>query len=169
MSTVEFYTNVNAISSILRAFAFKLTQDSEKSKDLYQETVFKALKNKDSFSIGTNFKAWITTIMRNTFINEYRRARNNQVTSVGHDGLYFKLNHKTVHNEGEISMNYEELVKMVNNLDDKLRIPFQRFYEGFKYHEIADELDLPIGTIKSRIHKARKILQKQYKNRYAVA
>ncbi len=167
MTTKEFFKHIEEVNPILKNFALRLTQDEEKALDLYQETVCKALKNKDSFTEGTNFKAWITTIMRNTFINDYRKAKNNQVTQVGHDGLFFKIHHKTVYNEGEVKVNVDELKKMIDSLDKKLRIPFKRFYEGYKYHEIADELNLPIGTIKSRIHKARKVLQKQYKSRVA--
>jgi|GEM_PF-3840115 len=78
MTTKEFFKHIEEVNPILKNFALRLTQDEEKALDLYQETVCKALKNKDSFTEGTNFKAWITTIMRNTFINDYRKAKNNQ-------------------------------------------------------------------------------------------
>ncbi|MDX1686292.1 MAG: RNA polymerase sigma factor [Saprospiraceae bacterium] len=166
MSTQEFYAQFDGISSILKAFAYKLTQDMERSKDLYQETLYKALKNKDKFTLGTNFKAWMTTIMRNTFINDFRRKKTSKTQSVPHDSLYIKFNTKTVDNSGLQTLTEEEINGMIDELDDKLKVPFMMFFVGYRYHEIAKKLDLPLGTVKSRIHNARKILQAQVKAAY---
>ena len=166
MSTSEFYSQFDSISTILRAFAYKLTQDIERSKDLYQETLYKALKNKDKFTLGTNFKAWMTTIMRNTFINEFRRKKTSKTQSVPHDSLYMLFNTKTVQNDGFQKMTEDEINALIEDLDDKLKIPFMMFFLGYRYHEIADKLKLPLGTVKSRIHNARKSLQQQIRAIY---
>lgn len=166
MSTQEFYAQFDSISSILKAFAYKLTQDMERSKDLYQETLYKALKNKDKFTLGTNFKAWMTTIMRNTFINDFRRKKTSKTQSVSHDSLYIQFNTKTVNNDGVQNLTEEEINAMIDDLDDKLKVPFMMFFVGYRYHEIAKKLELPLGTVKSRIHNARKILQAQVKTAY---
>lgn len=166
MSTQEFYAQFDGISSILKAFAYKLTQDMERSKDLYQETLYKALKNKDKFTLGTNFKAWMTTIMRNTFINDFRRKKTSKTQSVSHESLYIQFNDRAVDNNGVQNLTEKEINAMIDDLDDKLRIPFMMFYVGYRYHEIAKKLELPLGTVKSRIHNARKILQSQVKTAY---
>lgn len=166
MSTQEFYSQFDDISNILRAFAYKLTQDMEKSKDLYQETLYKALKNKDKFTLGTNFKAWMTTIMRNTFINEFRRKKTSKTTSVSHDSLYIQFNTKTVENDGIQKLTEDEINVFIDELPSKLRTPFMMFFVGYRYHEIAQKLELPLGTVKSRIHNARKVLQEQIRKAY---
>ena len=79
MSTNDFYNQIDIINSPLHNFALSLTRDLEDSRDLFQETVYKALKNKDKFKIGTNFKAWVLTLMRNTFINNYRKKKRSKV------------------------------------------------------------------------------------------
>lgn len=166
MSTQEFYNQFDDISNILRAFAYKLTQDIEKSKDLYQETLYKALKNKDKFTLGTNFKAWMTTIMRNTFINEFRRKKTSKTTSVSNDSLYIQFNTKTVDNDGIQKLTEDEINAFIDDLPDKLKTPFMMFFVGYRYHEIAQKLELPLGTVKSRIHNARKVLQEQIRKAF---
>lgn len=166
MSTQEFYSQFDDISNILRAFAYKLTQDMEKSKDLYQETLYKALKNKDKFTLGTNFKAWMTTIMRNTFINEFRRKKTSKTTSVANDSLYIEFNTKTVENDGVQKLTEDEINAFIDELPEKLKTPFMMFFVGYRYHEIAQKLELPLGTVKSRIHNARKVLQDQIREAY---
>ena len=131
------------------------------ARDLFQETIYKALKNKEKFSIGSNFKAWIMTLMRNTFINEYRRKKRHAVTSAPSDSFHFEASSKNtaIVNNGTSNLEMEELNKMMNSIDEKLRVPFQMYYTGLSYKEIADDLDIPLGTIKSRIFFARKELQ----------
>ena len=163
MSTQEFHAQFDDISNILKAFAYKLTQDMEKSKDLYQETLYKALKNKDKFTLGTNFKAWMTTIMRNTFINDFRRKKTSKTQFVPNDSLYMQFNTRTVDNDGIQQITEDEINAMIEDLDDKLKVPFMMFFVGYRYHEIAKKLDLPLGTVKSRIHNARKLLQANVK------
>lgn len=162
MSTNDFYAQIIKIESPLSNFALSLTRDLEDSKDLFQETVLKALKNKDKFRIGTNFKAWILTLMRNTFINEYRRKKRSRVKSVADDSIEMLTNTIAVaSNDGESNLAMQELMDMLDELDEKIRQPFWMNYLGMKYQEVADALDMPLGTIKSRIFMARKQMQEK--------
>ena len=166
MSTIEFNTQFNKLTTLLNSFAYNLTKNSEDASDLYQETALRALSNKDKFRPGTNFKAWSFTIMKNIFINNYRKKvkRNTIIDST--DNMYFINSGSTVENDAERNILMKELNRMINTLEDNLRIPFEKHYEGFKYQEIADELDLPLGTVKSRIFFARKALKSMIQAQY---
>lgn len=167
MSQIEFYHQFDQLSSILQAFAYNLTKNKEEAKDLYQETAFRALTNRDKFRIGTNLKAWLFTIMKNIFINNYRKRMKANTIMDNTDNLYF-LNSggKTIQNDANSNILIKELNGMISGLDDSTRIPFVMHYQGFKYQEIADKLELPLGTVKSRIFFARKDLKKQIKAQY---
>ena len=162
MSTNDFYTQVDAISSPLHNFALSLTRNMDESKDLFQETIYKALKNKDKFKIGTNFKAWALTLMRNTFINDYRRKKRSKVKPAA-DGSFELLTNtiSVASNDGESNLVMQELMNMLDELDEKLRQPFWMNYLGMSYQEVADALETPLGTIKSRIFFARKEMQEK--------
>lgn len=167
MSTAEFSGQINEMAGILQAFAYKLTKNSEDSKDLYQETAFRALTNKDKFRPGTNLKAWLFTIMRNIFINNYRKkVKANTIFDSTDNNYYINSGSQTVNNGAESSILMQELKKMITSLDDSIRVPFVMHYYGYKYQEIADQLDLPLGTVKSRIFFARKELKSLVKDRY---
>jgi RNA polymerase sigma-70 factor (ECF subfamily) len=169
MSTIEFDNRFQEYSGILQAFAYNLTKDFEESRDLYQETAFRALKNRDKFSPGTNFKAWLFTIMKNIFINNYRRkVKANTIIDTTDNQYYLNSGKKTVHNMAESSIMTKELNKMIDKLDDSIRIPFMRHFEGYKYQEIADEMELPLGTVKSRIFFARKELKDMIFKKYGM-
>lgn len=174
MSTIEFYTSLDQQSQTLHNFAFSLTRDMEDAKDLYQETAFRALSNRDKFQPGTNFKAWLITIMKNIFINNYRRKVKGGIVSDNSENQYY-LNsiNNSILNSAESDIMMDELNGMVESLDDSLKIPFLRYFHGYKYQEIADELHLPLGTVKSRIFFARKALKgmisKHYKSYEDVA
>jgi len=160
MSTNDFNTQIDIITNPLNNFALSLTRDLEDSKDLFQDTVLKALKNKDKFKIGTNFKAWVLTLMRNTFINDYRKKKRSKVKTVADDSLEMITNTKSAAaNEGESNLAMQELMAMLDELDEKLRQPFWMNYLGMSYQEVADALETPLGTIKSRIFFAKKELQ----------
>ena len=169
MSTVEFFTQLKQQTQTLNNFAYSLTRDSEDAKDLYQETAFRALSNRDKFQPGTNFKAWLITIMKNIFINNYRRKIKGGIVSDNSENQYFfnSLNNSVL-NRAESDIMMKELNRMVESLDDSLKIPFLRYYHGFKYQEIADELHLPLGTVKSRIFFARKALKNMIGNHYQI-
>jgi len=167
MSTMEFTTRLDQLSAILHSFAYNLTKDSEAARDLYQETAYRAIKNKEKFSPGTNLKAWLFTIMKNIFINNYRRKmKANTIIDTTENQYYINSGKNTVKNGAYSNIMLTELTGMVDGLDESTRIPFQMHYEGYKYQEIADELSLPLGTVKSRIFFARKELKEMISYRY---
>jgi RNA polymerase sigma-70 factor, ECF subfamily len=167
MSTIEFNTKLDLISTMLYSFAYNLTKNVEDAKDLYQEAAFRALTNRDKFAAGTNFKAWVFTIMKNIFINNYRKkVKSNTIIDSTDNQFYLNSGSVSVLNSAESDIVMKELNIMVEALDDSLRVPFEMHYSGFKYQEIADELDLPLGTVKSRIFFARKELKGKIKSHF---
>ncbi|WP_407525626.1 RNA polymerase sigma factor [Lacibacter sp. MH-610] len=162
MSTVEFNQMLVSNTDFLKPFAFTLTRDNETAKDLLQETMFRALANKDKYNVGTNIKAWLYTIMRNIFINNYRRrVKQNTIFDSTPNDFFINYQQATVSNDAEASMKLKEIQNAVHQLPDIFKNPFMLYFEGFKYHEIAEALEEPLGTIKSRIHFARKLLKEQ--------
>lgn len=156
MSTQEFNSLVLTNSEGLKPFAITLTRDHEEARDLCQETLYKAFAYREQYRPGTNIKAWLFTIMRNIFINDYRRqGRKKQVM----EAVALKQEHITL--SSEFSVRVKEIQAAIHNLPATFRNSCLLYLEGYKYHEIAFALDEPIGTIKSRIHFARKMLQKQ--------
>lgn len=160
MSTVEFYSKFDKLTQVLQAFSYNLTKNVEDSRDLYQETAFRALSNREKFTTGTNFKAWIFTIMKNIFINNYRKkVKANTIIDSTDNQFYINSGRNAVINSGENNIMMDELLSMIASLDESIRVPFEMHHEGFKYQEVADELNLPLGTVKSRIFFARKELK----------
>jgi RNA polymerase sigma-70 factor, ECF subfamily len=167
MSTIDFYTSLNKLNTSMNSFAYTLTKNSEDAKDLYQETAIRALVNKDKFAPGTNFKAWCFTIMKNIFINNYRKKTKAATIVDTTDNLYFiNSGSALVENDGHRDIFMDELQGLIQALDDSTKIPFEMHCDGFKYQEIADELNLPLGTIKSRIFFARKELKEKMRLLY---
>lgn len=170
MNNIDFVNHFNKLENKLFAFAYKLTKDESKAKDLVQEAAFKAYKNLSKFKEGTNFKAWISTILRNTFINNYRRAKVRNLSSEPVDEVIYKVDDQYyTSNKGTVNVEMKELHTIIQDLKPKYRIPFVMQYKGFEYAEIAEQMDIPIGTVKSRLFVARKQLQKAVKVRYAIA
>jgi RNA polymerase sigma-70 factor, ECF subfamily len=162
MTAMEFNTKLSVLASILHSFAYNLTKNSEDAKDLYQETAFRALANRDKFQPDTNFKAWMFTIMKNIFINNYRkRIKSNTVLDNTDNQFYLNSATHAAPNSAEGGIMLKELNGLVEILDDTVRVPFLMHFDGFKYQEIADELRLPLGTVKSRIFFARKELKER--------
>ena len=162
MSAIEFDQILVSNSDYLKPFAMKLTRDGESAKDLIQETLFRALSNKDKYNAGTNIKAWMYTIMRNIFINNYRRSsKQNTIFDSTPNDFLLDYNQVTIANAAETNMTMKEIKEAVFNLPEIFKNPFELYFEGYKYHEIADILEEPLGTIKSRIHFARKLLKQQ--------
>ena len=160
MSILEFNHSVINLSTNLKPYALNLTQNIEDAKDLMQETSYRALMNKEKFREGTNLKAWLFTIMRNIFINNYRRKSKRKTILDQTDNQYY-INSGTnvINNKAETHFVVEDIQNAITNLSDDYRIPFMMHYNGFKYQEIADDLQLPLGTVKSRIFFARKELK----------
>jgi RNA polymerase sigma factor (sigma-70 family) len=165
MTQLQFHSALLGQQERLLFYAMNLTSDKDNAQDLLQETLLKALIYSDKFTQDTNFKAWISAIMKNTFINNYRRninAKNTFDTSLNDFHL---SNEKDKGNPTPESIyNSKEIIKCINALDEEYKIPFNLFLEGFKYKEIAEELDMPLGTIKSRIFITRKKLEKSLKD-----
>lgn len=162
MSTVEFNQLLLHNADFLKPFAINLTRDSEAANDLFQETLYKALANREKYNAGTNIKAWLFTIMRNIFINNYRRKAK-QKTIFDHSDNDYLLNNAgpVVNNDAESGMRLKEMQSAIRNLPEIFKTPFLLYFDGYKYNEIADTLGEPLGTIKSRIHFARKLLKEQ--------
>lgn len=169
MTTLKFNHSLAQIQNLLFAFAMKLTYGNrEDANDLYQETVMRAFANRNRFQEGTNFKAWVTTIMRNCFINEYRKRRTrNQVEQPLEENVEFAVRQAVRNDAGTIIM-MKELRIMLDNMDEAHRVPFEMFFNGFEYQEIAEKLDLPMGTVKSRIFFARKKMKDMIQSSYGV-
>ncbi|HEX4875413.1 MAG TPA: RNA polymerase sigma factor [Chitinophagaceae bacterium] len=162
MSTTEFNQMLVSNADFLKPFAINLTRDTEAANDLFQETLYKALANQEKYHVGTNIKAWLFTIMRNIFINNYRRKAK-QKTIFDSTPNDFLLNQKqaTVANAAEGSIRLKEIQAAIEQLPEIFKTPFLLYFDGYKYNEIADALHEPLGTIKSRIHFARKLLKEQ--------
>jgi RNA polymerase sigma-70 factor (ECF subfamily) len=134
----------------------------ESAKDLIQETLYRALANREKYNAGTNIKAWMYTIMRNIFINNYRRsAKQNTIFDSTPNDFLLDYNQVTTANAAESNLSLKEINEAVYQLPEIFKTPFQLYFEGYKYHEIARILAEPLGTIKSRIHFARKLLKQQ--------
>jgi RNA polymerase sigma-70 factor (ECF subfamily) len=162
MSTAEFNELLLTNSEPLKPFAVSLTHDQEIAKDLFQETLYRALANKEKYSTGTNVKAWLFTIMRNIFINDYRRKAKQRIIfdNSANDSL---INSGSVAtgNDGEHSLQLKEIQKAIYQLPQIFKTPFLLYFDGYRYNEISESLNEPLGTIKSRIHFARKLLKEQ--------
>ena len=163
MSTAEFNQLLVSNADFLKPFAVTLTRDSDAAKDLFQETLFRALSNKDKYNVGTNIKAWLYTIMRNIFINNYRRRAKQQTIfdSTPNEFLLNSSPSALLPNQAESTLRLKDIQAAIHNLPEIFRNPFLLYFDGYKYHEIAELLEEPLGTIKSRIHFARKLLKEQ--------
>jgi len=159
MTAMEFNNALINMEDSLERFALSLTSNREEAKDLLQETYLKALTYREKFVEFTNLKAWAYTIMKNTFINNYRKAVRENTTVDNTRDLYYLNNSKEsrlVKPDSEYAV--KEINIAIEALDDDFKVPFKMHTEGYKYKEIAEKLDLKIGTVKSRIFFTRKKL-----------
>ncbi len=161
MTAIEFNTRIIGERQALKNFAMTLTRNSEDASDLVQDTFIKAITYKDKFQDNTNLKSWLFTIMKNTFINSYRRAvKTKQILQSNADLAMARAWKNNYCDQTESRIATKDIMNKIKDLDDQYKIPFTRYYTGYRYEEIAQELHLPLGTIKSRIFLARKILMK---------
>lgn len=161
MTAIEFTNQVQKLSSSLKPAAMNLTRDQDDAKDLVQETLLKALSNKDKFRAGTNLKAWLYTIMRNSFINNYNKITKRS-SNLDSDDYFLYINtdqNFITQNAATGKFVLNDIDQAISKLDEDFRKPFMMYFTGFKYLEIADKLQIPIGTVKNRIHIARKELK----------
>lgn len=162
MSNLEFNEMLLTNADFLKPFAINLTRDNEAANDLYQETLYKALANKEKYHVGTNIKAWLFTIMRNIFINDYRRkAKQKTIFDSTPNEYLINLRQASVSNAAESGIRMKEINRAIQELPEIFKTPFLLYFDGYKYNEIAELLHEPLGTIKSRIHFARKLLKEQ--------
>ena len=161
MTLSEFNLEYDRLASVLPRFAVSLTRDQDTAKDLMQETAYRAFWNRNKFVSGTNFKAWIMTIMRNTYISAYRKRRRlgQRFTSYEHNLSTSKA--ASVDNTAHTTFNHSAIVEMLDELNDLYAEPFRMFYTGYSYDEIAEHLQVPMGTVKSRIFCARQKLRER--------
>ena len=158
MSTLQFNQALTELEDNLKSFALNFTNNLEDAKDLTQETMLRAITYQKYYKPRTNFKAWVFTIMRNTFINQYRRKSISKIIfDNSKDSLL--ITNKPGYSESPISQIYRKDIELeVNKLKKELKDPFKMHCKGYKYKEIAEQFDIPIGTVKSRIFLARKKL-----------
>ena len=159
MTALEFTYQIGTFSKFLRPFALRLTKHGDDANDLVQDTLVKAFTNRDKYQDGTNLKAWLFTIMKNTFITQYQRMvrRNTFIDTT--DNLHFINSNESLQDNGAIaSFMREDIEKALELTDEMYRLPFLMYFQGFKYHEIAEELNLPLGTVKAQLFRARDFL-----------
>ncbi len=165
MTSLEFNYKLMGLQDNLKYFAYTLTSNYDDAQDLVQETFLKALTNREKFTENTNLKAWAFTILKNTFINNYRKNLRNNTIVDKTDDLYF-LNLSTESNIGLPDADYsaKEIQNAISQITEEQRKPFEMYNQGYKYKEIADQLNLSIGTVKSRIFFTRKKLMEALKD-----
>lgn len=163
MKTKEnFQDKVIGLQANLLNFAYQLTSNREEAEDLLQDTTLKALDNQDKYVDNVNFKGWIFTIMRNLFINNYRQTvRKATVIDQTEDLYHLNISQDSGLSTPEGSYAVKEISTVMNSFSAELREPFNMFVAGYKYNEISEKLNLPLGTVKSRIFMARKCLREQ--------
>ncbi len=165
MVHLELETKLLSLQSNMYNFAYSLTVNKERAEDLLQETTLKALTNSEKFIDNTNFKGWVLTIMKNIFINGYRKNLRSQTMLDSTDNSYYlNIPQTSGFDTPESAYSINEINKCINAFSNEYRIPFSMHVSGFKYHEIAEKMDLPIGTVKSRIFFARQRLQESLKD-----
>ena len=164
MTAIEFNTRILSERQALKNFAMSLTHNSDDASDLVQDTFMKAITYREKFQDNTNLKSWLFTIMKNTFFTQYQRMvrRNTFIDTT--ENLHFINSSDSIQENKAINQFIKEDIDKALSLTEEIyRVPFLMYFKGFKYHEIAEELDLPIGTVKNRIHIARKTLKSSLK------
>jgi len=161
----EFLPHINAMHN----FAYRLTLDADDANDLVQDTYLKAYRFIDSFEKGTNAKAWLFRILKNSFINDYRK-KSKEPSKVDYQEVETYYNSEEVQRQITPDLRVEAVKDMIgdeiSNALNSLDVDFRTVIilcdlEGFKYDEMAKILDIPIGTVRSRLHRARNLLKEK--------
>ena len=164
MTAVEFEASLSNATITLRPIAMKLTRDSEETKDLLQRTLMKAWINRHRFNPGTNLKAWLYTIMKNTFLSDYQKSKRRQTyVDVTDNQYYINSTQSSSALGADSDLNLDEIHQTISSLPDHLRLPFNLFLKGYKYEEISEQLSIPLGTVKNRIFLSRQELKHKLK------
>ena len=165
MNTLKFQDRLLDLQDNLLNFAYMLTSNREEAKDLLQDTTLKALDNEDKYIDNVNFKGWVLTVMRNIFINNYHKiVRTQTIVDQGVDLYNLDVTNESGFDSPDSSFQIQEISKAIEQLNEDLKVPFSMYISGYKYNEIAEKLNLPLGTVKSRIFFARQELQKTLKD-----
>lgn len=163
MTTSKFQSSLMALQSNMLNFAFMLTSNRDDAYDLLQDTTIKVLDNQDKYTENTNFKGWVFTIMRNLFINNYRRTvRQATMVDTTDNLIHLNICQESGFDTPEGSYTAREITSAIDELAAEYREPFSMMVAGYKYEEIAEKMNLPLGTVKSRIFFARKRLQERF-------
>lgn len=165
MEKKDFTQGILAMEQDLHRFAYKLTTNRDSANDLVQDCVLQALDNREKFTHSTNLKGWMYTIMRNIFINNYRRA-SREMNIIDDD---YSILQQSLIEDGEadrfdMAYDLKLLYRVIHAIPDDMKVPFQMFVAGFKYREIAEKLGVPMGTVKSRLFFIRKRLKEELKD-----
>lgn len=164
MNQAKFASAINKHSNHLLSHALKFTKDEDDAKDLVQETLIKGIRFAEKFDEGTNLRAWLYVIMRNTYINDFNRTtRRKSILGFQDELSSAQLLKSASKNEGESTFAMADITKAMASIKPQYIVPFQRYFEGYRYEEIAAELDIPVGTVKTHIHQARMGLKKYLK------
>ena len=162
-ASTNFSNRLMDLQSNMLNFAYTLTSNRDDAYDLMQDTMLKVLSNEDKYIENTNFKGWVFTIMRNIFINNYRRVvRSATVVDRTEDLYHLNLPQDSGFETPEGSFGVNEISAAIEEFPEKYRVPFSMHVAGYKYNEIADHMGLPLGTVKSRIFFARQALQQRF-------
>ncbi len=162
MNTLEFDRKIVSLHPILKNYSKNFSMSREESEDLLQDTIMKALINKNKFKNNSNLKAWMFTIMKNTFINSYRKkSRRNMKIDDNMDPYFYNLADTNVLRLPDKIMEYRELLETCKNLKRIYATPLKLYINGYRYFEISSIMGLPMGTVKTRIHHARILIQKK--------
>ncbi|MBD5357578.1 MAG: RNA polymerase sigma factor [Bacteroides sp.] len=164
-SKPSFINSVLGMQANLRSFAMKLTLNKDEAHDLVQDTTLKALNNAEKFVDNANFKGWMLTIMRNIFINNYRKtARENTMIDTTEDLYHLNLKQESGFETPDGAYAVNEISEILSGFPEDYREPFSLHVAGYKYEEISDKLSMPLGTVKSRIFFTRKRLREILKD-----
>lgn len=167
MTNQEFINQIDELEGLLYSFALRLTRNRQDAQDLVQETNLRAFRHREKFTVGTNFKSWVSTIMRNTYINRYRKMKSRRHVNQPIEAFSYALeSNSAIPNKGEHDMRMKELKSMLGSIGELYSVPFLMFYRGYEYKEIAHHLAIPIGTVKSRIFLARQRMKNAIGDRY---
>ena len=172
MANDPFETEALSFLDALYRTALRMTRSEADAEDLVQETYIKAFRFREQFTPGTNLKAWLFRILTNTFINSYRRRQAQpemtELDDVSEFDLYRKMSDaRAASAPGDPESEFlerivdSEVKDALNDLPEKFRTVVLLDVEGFSYKEIAEMLDIPIGTVRSRLHRGRRFLQKR--------
>ena len=162
MTAIEFNASLTEMQKYLETFAKQLTGNEDDAKDLTQETFLKALVYREKYVNHNNFKAWVYTIMKNIFINNYRRQKKSKtIIDQTEDLYYLNISNSNSDTDPESMYYTKEKEHGIKQLDADFRKAFDMYNDGYKYKEIAETLKLTIGTVKSRIFYSRKKLMEQ--------